>query len=195
MSGSTTPMRVSFVFELADQQAALRAVRAYPGVRHTEGMRNVAAYFLGLAITATALLLIGPIFKPVDGGLFFWAGIYAILIFFWSFGVSFQIMSKRQARTRFLLNAKANQTVTNEISESGVTTESGTARGTCGWPDIRHYVATSEHLFLQTSPLHTYIFPRRAFASDTDFNAVIAFTKDRIPGKTLSTRPKRVKPS
>jgi len=181
------PIRVSYVFELAEQQALNRVVLNQGRLKALNRKRDLAGLAGGLLVTAmifTVFMSLATSFGRLDWR-FVANGLYAALLSLIAFRASGQLFNKLMAMRFFSLAYPANQTLNLEISEDGITSVYGTIRGSRGWPDIREYMVTSEHLLLFIDLTEAYIFPRRAFASDTDFNAAIAIAKERVPGKAL----------
>jgi len=188
MPGSLLPIRVSYVIELEDHQAVTRASRTDEGLKALGRKRTFATLAGTLLISLVVMAILGRLMGISWGWLdwrFLVSVLYVTLIFHLAFLASVYVMAKWTARRLFFLTYGADKSVTHEISENGITSESRTSRGTCGWPDIRHYEATSEHLLLFIGPMEAYVFPHRAFESETDFQAAVAFVKEKMSGKAL----------
>jgi len=176
-------MRVSYTFELADQLAINRAALSGRGLKALHRIRFLGGFVGALVIAATILFLSGPPLQPLRD----WPSVAVMTteVSCLSLIVSALIVNKAMAKGGFSLNRLVNRVVMYEMSEHGVSSEHGTMRGMADWPRIRRCVTTSDYLLLFTSPEKAFAFPRRAFASDADFKAAIAFAKTRTPAATL----------
>ena len=86
-----------------------------------------------------------------------------------------------RAMRQYSWNAIADGTVSLEIGEGGVRISGPGRDSSLAWPLVRKLLVRDNHLFLAISRREAIVVPRRAFANDFEFAAVMALARRKVP--------------
>jgi hypothetical protein len=84
-------------------------------------------------------------------------------------------LSPLRARRLYRLIEAAEQDTTIELNETGIEIVRSGYYARMEWRLIARFIVSEAHMFLATNHIQAVIVPRRAFASDADFDAALQF--------------------
>jgi len=173
----TPPICVTHTFEFADYAAFYAISSRSAGFKH-HNRRLQSIWLLALASAAPILTIVDMVVMA-EGRLLAIGLAGAVLL--WVMAAMFgALFRKAHLRSYFFLHYNANQTMTDCLSDDGVSSDCGKVHSFYAWSSIIRQEATADHLVLSISPLQGIVLPRRAFASTEDFSAAVAFVKERV---------------
>ncbi|MEG6508427.1 YcxB family protein [Methyloligella sp. 2.7D] len=121
------------------------------------------------AAELTTLEVIGPVL----GGIPIIVMIVAVIDFMF-FRLIYRLVFRRYAL--------ADTPMTVGLDDEGITWRSAEFSGQCIWAKVTGLVQTKQSLFVFLNRAEAIALPRRAMASDQEFDAIAAFAKKRIQG-------------
>ena len=171
------PICVTYTYEFEDH-AAFHALCSTSVGYKRYSRRTQSVWLLAFATTAP-ILTIADMVVTAQGKLLEIGITGAVLVWITAFMFT-SLFHKTHLRSLFSLFYSANRTFTDCLSDDGVSSDSGKVRTFYTWSSIIRLETTADHLVLFISALQGIVLPRRAFASTDDFDAAIAFARERV---------------
>ncbi len=182
-------MQITCTYEFADWDAFTRLAWSEGEAKRINGKWHRTHYYVGLIGFCLVLFVLDLLWQLVLPRLFpdaVWLSrlgfnLLSAAIGGFIFHLCTSTVARATNRKRklelFSLGYLANQTVTYGLSDAGINFKQNDIQGLCAWSAIKAVRVEGDSLYLFTAPLEAYIFPRRAFPSNSDFEAAAAFSK------------------
>jgi hypothetical protein len=90
-------------------------------------------------------------------------------------------MSMLRAMRLYSSLAVADRDIEIKIDEAGLRTSSPGREARMDWSVVRAMIVTDRHLFLPVSGREAIVVPRRAFADDAQFAALLQLVRTKVP--------------
>ena len=189
-------MQISYTYEYADWEAFTKAAWAEGEARRINGTWQRTNYYTGLIVFCLVVFVIDvlwQLFLPrwfpnaqwlSRIGFNLLSAVIGGFLFHVCTTLIAQATKKKRQRDLYSLTRTAGQPVTYNLADNGISFELNGVQGSCAWSAIKTVRVAEGYLFLFIAPLEAYIFPRRAFETDSDFEAATAFVKSHIALET-----------
>jgi hypothetical protein len=159
---------VTYRFERRDFVAMTRALTRKPW---TWGLAAVALWLV--LVLVLVLLLLSGRFEFLEHGIRVVVIDYLPL---WVIGAAALLFGARLSAAMVFRNiAYANQEIELLVRPSGIESRTKDIQAEIAWTAVKKIIETSTHLILAISKREALIIPRRAFASDDDYQAARGF--------------------
>ncbi|MEN3929721.1 YcxB family protein [Microvirga sp. W0021] len=177
-------MRANYVYEFADF-LALRQAAAKDKSYKQSNKKSSYIIYIGSLIFCLLIPIILITFPSIKASL----GLYMLDPFSMYLGTAlyyalimlgYRLTKKMRLQDMFQMMTGANKEITNTLTENGIQAIASHVQSACGWQCILRMETTSEYMFLFIGPAEAFIFPKRGFKSQEDFESAIAFAKQRV---------------